>query len=41
MTAVEYEGKDRNELSDYVSNELINKLEESTALPLFQTRVFC
>lgn len=27
MTAVEYEGKDRNELSDYVSNELINKLE--------------
>ncbi|MGN0491982.1 efflux RND transporter permease subunit [Ruminococcus sp.] len=27
MTAVEYEGKGRNELSDYVSNELINKLE--------------
>lgn len=27
MTAVEYEGKDRNELSDYVSNELLNKLE--------------
>lgn len=27
MTAVEYESKDRNELSDYVSNELINKLE--------------
>lgn len=27
MTAVEYDGKDRNELSDYVSNELINKLE--------------
>lgn len=27
MTAVEYEGKDRNELSNYVSNELINKLE--------------
>lgn len=27
MTAVEYEGKDRNELSEYVSNELINKLE--------------
>lgn len=27
MTAVEYEGKDRNELSDYVSDELINKLE--------------
>ena len=27
MTAVEYEGKDRNELSDYVSDELLNKLE--------------
>lgn len=27
MTAVEYEGKDRNELSDYVSVELLNKLE--------------
>ncbi|MGN0449119.1 MAG: efflux RND transporter permease subunit [Ruminococcus sp.] len=27
MTAVEYKGKDRNELSDYVSDELINKLE--------------
>lgn len=28
MTAVEYEGKGRNELSDYVSDELLNKLEE-------------
>ena len=27
MTAVEYEGKDRKELSDYVSDELLNKLE--------------
>lgn len=27
MTAVEYEGKDRNELSNYVSDELLNKLE--------------
>lgn len=27
MAAVEYEGKDRNELSDYVSDELLNKLE--------------
>lgn len=27
MTAVEYEGKGRNELSDYVSDELFNKLE--------------
>lgn len=27
MTAVEYEGKDRNEMSDYVSDELLNKLE--------------
>ena len=27
MTAVEYKGKDRNELSDYVSDELLNKLE--------------
>lgn len=27
MTAVEYEGKGRNELSDYVSDELLNKLE--------------
>ena len=27
MTAVEYEGKDRNELSDYVSDKLLNKLE--------------
>lgn len=27
MTAVEYDGKERNELSDYVSNELKNKLE--------------
>lgn len=27
MAAVEYEGKDRKELSDYVSDELLNKLE--------------
>ena len=27
MTAVEYKGKDRKELSDYVSDELLNKLE--------------
>ncbi len=27
MVAVDYEGKDRNEISDYVSNELMNKLE--------------
>lgn len=27
MTAVEYEGKDRKELSDYVSDKLLNKLE--------------
>lgn len=27
MVAVDYEGKDRNELSDYVSNELMNELE--------------
>ncbi len=27
MVAVDYDGKDRNEISDYVSNELMNKLE--------------
>ena len=27
MIAVDYEGKDRKEISDYVSNELMNKLE--------------
>lgn len=27
MAAVEYEGKDRKELSDYISDELLNKLE--------------
>lgn len=27
MVAVDYEGKDRNELSDYVTNELMNELE--------------
>lgn len=27
MIAVDYDGKDRNEISDYVSNELMNKIE--------------
>ena len=27
MVAVDYEGKERNEISDYVTNELMNKLE--------------
>ncbi len=27
MVAVDYDGKDRNEISDYVSNELMNKIE--------------